>query len=221
MQYTPMSRLEYGRLALKYDQEEASLTGNDNTDFSLGILRSAITLRKDTRPWRVHNRVHESVHGNFSGIEAWDITRDDGWRHPEAVVIGHFAYEPATEVKAGDDFSDVVNCEVNEGWTEFIARALMRVDPTLGAPLSLKDGYGKWAKTMAKIHKNEPELFSVITDAALVEATPQEPDAKREALASMHEYARKRLRGATLTDLFLENGGSILDIHTKGKRKAA
>ena len=73
---------------------------------------------------------------------------------------------------------------------------------------------------MATIQKNDPGLFAVITDAALAEATPQCPDAKREALADMHVYATRRLGGTTLDQLFLESGGSLLDIFTKGKEKA-
>jgi len=223
MQHTPMSQLEYARSGVKYDNETPDLMYTDCTDFSLGIIRSALNLQGGSldKKKRIYNKLHESIHANCSGVEIYDITREDGWRHPEATVISHFAYEPTVKICAGDDFSKVENAEVAEGWDDFITRELIRVEPRLGHPLGNAHGY-PWAETNGRIKKDRPKLFRAITKAALVEATPNNPHAKREALADLHAYADNVLgQPNVLNELFVSNGGSLLDIFTKGKAKAA
>lgn len=219
LQYTPMSKLEYARLSMKYDLEAPDLASADNTDFAFGIYRNAFTQGISYRRTSNHNKVHEPVHGSFSGIEVHDITRVDGLRLPNATVVGHFAYEPTTEIIAGDDFSKVENCELNEGWTEFVARELVRVEPKLGT-LMPNDGtgYDAWADKIGEFKKNTPKLFREITRVALVETTPGNPTANRDALRELHEYADATLgHKDSLTAIFAEAGGSLLDIYTKGK----
>lgn len=219
MQYTPMSQLEYARLAFKYDKEDVDLLGTDCTDFSLGILRSAVTSNGHLETETSHNRVHESVHGSLSGVEIYDITREDGWRRPEATVVGAFTYEPTTAIMAGDDLGAVENVEITEGWTDFIARQLIRVEPSLGRVVSKAKGHGPWAKVIKDIHSKSPDVYVAVTDAMLVEATPVTPDAKRVAVREMHEFADRKLGVAnSLNQLFIAEGGSILDIYTKGKK---
>jgi hypothetical protein len=208
MQYTPMSQLEYARLALKYDNEVPSVKSSDCTDFYLGILRSTSGAVPKTDTFALHNRVHESVHGSLSGLEIYDITDDKGQRGPTATVVGTFAYEPSTEIVDGDDYSDVENAELNEGWTDFIARSLIHANSRLGKIYTDSEGYDAWAKTMGTIYSQSPDLYLAITDAILTEATPNDPDSKRLAIADMHNYADRKL-GAhnSLDTLFRTNGG--------------
>lgn|GEM_PF-6424572 len=221
MQYTPMSQLEFARLALKYYQEYPSFDGSDWTDFSLGILHSTSGSYPQTTVHMQHNKVHESVHGSLSGLEIYDITREDGLRWPTATVVGTFAYEPTTEVMPNDDFSAVENVEICEGWTDFIARELIRVEPTLGAELVVAKGYVEWAKIIGEFRAKDPNIYTAITDAMLVEASSANPDRKRQALVDMHQFADRRLGAPnSLGKLFVAKGGSILDVHTKGKKRA-
>lgn len=218
LRYVPMSYLEYGRFVLKYDHEWPDLGGTDGTDFRFGVLRSINEPARSQLGRRSHNRVHETVHGFMSGCEFQDITREDGWRHPEATVVGMLAYEPTTNVDASDDYSRVTGMEITEGWTDFTARVLMTIDPSLGTQQKVP-GYSAWAMTAKDLWKKEPSVFRKLTETMLVEATVTNPSTKREAIEEMHEYADRRL-GVTnaLTTLFTEKGGSILDVHQKGAR---
>lgn len=218
IQYTPMSQVEYSRLARTHDGEELDIGSTDSTDFAFGIIRSTVRFYSDFSKRRAHTRVHETVHG-FSGIEVHDITRDDGWRLPSATVVGTFAFNPTTQVSAGDDYSKVENAELNEGWADFMARELTHVEPRLGSSPPVAEGYSDWAEQMRLIAKYDPYLFKVITDTTLVDSSPATPHAKREAIARMHAIA-DRIYGQpdALNTIFQTAGGSILDIYNKGKR---
>lgn len=218
IQYTPMTHLEYARLAVRYDGEEPQLGGTDNTDFSLGIIRSASGSKKKATIHTRHNKVHEFIHA-LSGLEVYDVTREDGLRWPHATVIGVFADQPSTKIEPGDDFSNVENVEICEGWTDFIARRCIEIDPKLGRVNYDAKGYINWAATVGKLSVDYPDVYKAITDATLAEACPGEPGLKRYMLDDMHAYADKRLgEKDSLQKIFLENGGSILDVHTKGKK---
>jgi hypothetical protein len=220
MQYTPYTPLEYLRLGLRYEYSEPDESMTECTDFALGIIPS-VRYRDSKSCVRVreHNKPHEFVHGAVVGIEAWDITREDGWRHPDATVVGHFAYKPSTEIKAGDDYSDVENLELNEGWTDRAAIALTRVCPALGKTYQAKgDAYARWGRQVTKLQAKEPEVYRAITDAALVEATTVNPWAKREALDRMCQIADRRLGVRGSLDKMFQRKVTLLDVYTKGKR---
>jgi hypothetical protein len=218
VQYTPMSHLEFARHFIRYEGEEPDISLVDCTNPALGIIESVYRLTA-RESHKTHNKVHEFVHAALHGLEAWDITRVDGWRHPQITVDGVSAYTPTTAL-GGGDFSDRENSEINEGWTGFITRELMRVEPNLGKVWEGdKGGYSEWSKTVGTLKKEHPDLFRAITDAIMVEASPANPTVKREALVSMHQYADRMLGKGALSHLFLEKGGSLVDIYTRSKNK--
>jgi hypothetical protein len=219
MQHTPMSQLEYLRYMQNYDHEAPDLYGGYATVFMHGVITSTPSLRPDSKQVYIHNRVHETVHGSLAGTEIWDVTRDDGIRFSDATVVGHFASEPTTAVIAGDDYSICENTEVNEGFTDFLTWKLMGAEPKLGKPLKdTSDGYGAWADQIQKIRKSDRALYGCIAEASFIEAGRDSPNDKRRALTAMHEYADSKLGVANaLTKLFTDAGGSLLEIHTKGK----
>ncbi len=163
-----------------------------------------------------HNRTHERVHADVEGAEIFDVTKVNGIRRPQETTVGHFSLLPEVEVTPSDDFNEVMNVELGEGFTEFIAEALVRVEPRLGKRLMPeKNAYTPWLVAAREIQQTDPELFAVITEAGLVEATPNRPDAKKEALMRMHAIADRRLGMPGALDVIFKDDKEIHDVHVK------
>lgn len=220
IQYTPLTKLESCRLALMYNNREPDISIMDTTDLQLGMIKSSRSMHSRTLSVTRHNRAHEWVHA-LSGAELYDITRDDGQRLPDAIVIGHFAAEPSTEIGDGNVYSEIANTEINEGWADYIALSLMDISPALGTPRDYESLYAKWAEITAGIRRNAPSVFRAITDAALAETNAHNPTAKREALARMHDIADHHYGAPKALTTRLQEVGSLTDIYPRGKEKTA
>jgi hypothetical protein len=218
IQITPMTYLELERQSLACDNVEANLSVGGFVDYGLGIQYLPVTHQGIFGAADTLTLVHESVHATMQGMELVDTTRVDGWRFPFPSVHGLRVFEPTSEMPNGDnEFALCENMESNEGWTDFMGRAIMGVMPELGrVPVYGDDElYTKWASHIQYLNKNYPKVYRALTNAVFTQATPQEPLAKREALAAMNYCADKEfgIPGA-LNALFLASG-SISDVFPK------
>lgn len=218
VQHVPLTRLEYARLCFQYDREYPSGNSENATFFVNGTTVSVHRLYKAARRAPVHGRVHETVHAMLSGLEIYDTTRVDGLRYPQASVIGTCVAPPTVEVIAGSDAGSCDNSELNEGWTDLIARELMRVEPALGTPMEKTEGYGEWATTMGRLAVDHPKLYRMITNATLLDVEEVGRDAKHGAIEDTKNYADKVLdEKDALTKRFQASGGKYNDVHAKDR----
>ncbi len=216
IQVTPTTFLERERQSLEYDGVGADFRMAGFVDYRLGIQYLPIRLAAQEQNGDTLSMVHESVHGNMQALEILEMTRSDGWRLPFPRIHGIRITEPNLD-EADDkmDFSSVENMEINEGWTEFTARAIMRVIPEFGkAPIYPDDDiYSRWANDIGTLHKNYPTVYKAITRAIFTTATRQRPFAKIEAISDMHAQADKALGSAgSLRKHFLESGKAITGV---------
>lgn len=213
IEFCPMASMRYARFwKEKGSLEYPPYTSGDAADLSTGLIWQSIETRHFKR--KTHNKVHEHVHACIAGSEIYDVTREDGRRMPQATVVGHFAFEPTIKLIDDGDYSDVKNCELNEGWTDYITALLMQHEPDLGRPLGPRaDGYFQWSERVRQLHMERPLIFREVTRAAMVEATREEPDAKREALARMHEVADRHFGMSEALNTVMKSEKTMLDVH--------
>ena len=221
VQYTPMSKLELGRIEVALINKEPAEPMQYATDLSTGTIWSVIGLSKTSVSYRRHNRVHESVHSNFAGLEVYDITQDDGRRSPRPTSQGMYVENIPITPDRDNSYGDVDNAEVTEGWTEYIAIEAMRLVSALGRPLQGRQGgYEAWQQNVGELRKTYPELYRRITDAMFAESTPSQPNSKREVIADTKAYADMVLgTDDSLTKWFRAVGGSLGDAVTGIQRK--
>jgi hypothetical protein len=216
VQYVPMSRLEYARFTHAFDHEvpfipDSKNLCNDVAELALGVLISAHSLDPQGKVLRRHNRIHELVHASLSGLELYDVTRDDGRRIPQATIIGLYTQEPTTHCEQ-DEYSSVQNSELAEGLTEFITERLIEADPTLGDSLPRTRGYGPWANVIRMIEQYFPSLYQDIVETSLYDATT--PEDKRNAIAAMHKHANRTIgKKNSLDRMFQTAGGTYGAAH--------
>jgi hypothetical protein len=165
------------------------------TDFHHGAAVFVANDEPQNHPHFRHNRVHEGVHCFIQGSELYDITDSNGVRTPQATVVGTFNLMPSTEVADPCDLSEVSDVELGEGLTEFVTRALVGVDGRLGRllPESRDSRYGSFSRAASRLQRRHPTVFREALDASIVEATPDDPYAKRSALRRMHEVADREM----------------------------
>jgi len=214
MQLTPVSRLEYARAIYNLDKEYPADTSGAACENKLGVIFVSRSLNKFERPYRRYTPLHETIHG-LDGLEVYDITRADGNRLPDATTVGLFNYEPTLAV-AGDDYTQVRDVEICEGYTDFITRLLMQAKPSLGSAGEYK-GYKIWGENTQRLSADYPGVFRLLSHvSSVVEATPAEPDAKRIAIAEMHSYA-DRVMGEpnALTKYVTGDGPKLTEVHTR------
>lgn len=219
MPMVAMTQLEAARLVARVDglssfSDEIAPVTNEQTDFNLGIIWSGLSLiRKDQRSPIPDNRVHEEFHV-IQGAELQDITREDGWRRPEATMSGLLSCPPSTELTAGNDFSQAEDVEVTEGFTEFLAREAMRLTPRLGTPTTIDNPVSRWADQISRMRQRFPQLFRAVCDVAIMDATSGIPNLKRQALDELRVYADKQSGIVdALRAPFHTVGGTLAEYH--------
>lgn len=214
LQYTPMSRLEYARMVVGLDGDMPADSSSAATDFCHGALWAPLSLSADVTHGQ-YSKVHGSVYG-VSGLEIHDITRNDLRRFAVATVVGTFASTPTVDVRPGDDMTLVENGELSEGYADFITNAFMRAVPQLGKA-GVFDGYSAWGDGMAYIAKNYPRVYRKIGDVTtLVEATPAQPNAKRDALKELHVFADAVIgEKDSLRKIIVGTGKKLTEVHVR------
>lgn len=203
-QYAPMSRIELMRWLAQRDGSNLPIGMSHGTDFTSGIIFSCIRDEPIDRAMSLGSRIHESVHGHLSGIEAYEIQRKDGKRLPVATAVGLMATEPERSLSpgAGTDYSTEKDSAASEGLIEYITQQLCRVKPSLlqephrsfaaQGPNALRDQsgpYQTWCNRIQKLRVKSEPVFQAMMDAFLTEASKNQPTAKRDSIAAMHQSA--------------------------------
>lgn len=207
----PMTALHAKRLDRQLLDAEQVCEPAASTNYATGAVVLPI-YQQGLTEYRV-NRLHERVHSDVEGSEIHLITFDNGTTLPDATAVGHFNYDPQIEIAPSDELDVVRDVELGEGWTQFVANQMVEVDPRLGRS-EREAEYGDWARRVGEIQQY-PEVFRAVTDAALAEVTPANPDAKQAALSRMHEIADREFgTPGSLTQLMTAKS-RIHDHHLK------
>lgn len=212
VQYTPTTMLGAARRSEELDHAVPRPNFPPSFEAGEGIIIQPICI--DLREYMDTNKVHEHVHAMFSGMEIYDITRNDGYRSPAATAVGIFMEQPTTTVDGSFDYAGCENGEANEGLTEYLAHVMMEGVPKLGIYYDEPRAYLDWKDKVAELNSNHRPLFEKLIDAMLVEATTQHPSAKRDALMDLREYADKILgKPDALTEYFIGDSVSLHEYH--------
>ncbi len=204
VQYTPMSSVGFSRLLSELGEAAPSPEDKDLTHFGIGASLSTQSMNPSHRNITVHNRPHEAVHC-LSGLNPLRVTSPNGRAELYPSAIG--AVEDVPAPKFGQYYtSNALRCSsLNEGITDFIARALMKADNRLGKPIQHRTSYSQLVPLVDSVYKDFPQLYGTMIDAYLADGTPENPDQKHESLAKMHDIARRTLDVDTeLHRLFFE-----------------
>lgn len=212
VKYLPMSRLEYMRYMLTFHHtlpeisDDLIVVGNNETDFSAGTIISAHALHPDTQKVRSQSLVYQLVRASLSGLEIYDVSRDDGRQVPLATATGLGIHEPTTQSGPLVE-SQAKNAKIAAGLTKYIAQKLVQVEPSIGIDRpSISEVHKDTAKVEA-LKREYPLAYQAMIKAALHDAsTPQD---KRRAIAVMHEQADKLLGVQNSLERLFQGTGSL------------
>lgn len=190
MQEAPMTRVTQARLFHMLSSSELpNMELTYATDFSFGLIQQPIGLGMDDA-YKRYARAHELIHA-LQGLEIYDVSAADGLRQPTATTIGHFRYPVITELDDNNDYSEVENTELAEGWVDYINYRMHCAEPRLGGPIDVgeDDSYDIWVHRVAELHRDYPDLYRAVSEASIMpDASPTNPTANKDALDNMHAH---------------------------------
>jgi len=171
----PVSMLEYHRL-----RDETQVTKTvPYTNFRTGTIISPTGTRYFDE-LKEMNKIHETTHAWLGGIEVEQHVS------PESSVvavasIGLWGFDRHNPDNQSIGFA------ANEGMASYLTTELYAIEPRLGHEMPECHGYQPLEDAVREWKDKDLGSFAVALEAFVVDATPQNPDAKQAALSALDE----------------------------------